>query len=176
MGTGNVGPYLRYEQDQVNTYLSRDGGLTWNEVHKGAYIYEFGDHGGLIVMADDTKATNQVVFSWNEGHSWYDFDLGEEPVNVDNIVIEPNSSSVEFLLYGTRGTAGVLYHMDFEALGQPLCKGPWAADSVASDYQTWTPTGSDFTSALMRYSQQLSFTLYSAISSVCFIQTYLKSA
>lgn len=147
MGTGNVGPYLRYEEDQVNTYLSRDGGLTWAEVHKGAYIYEFGDHGGLIVMADDTKKTNQVVFSWNEGQSWYDFDLGDHSINVDNIVIEPNSSSIEFLLYGTRGTAGVLYHLDFETLGQPLCKGPWAADSVASDYQTWTPkdgrTGDD---------------------------------
>lgn len=66
MGTGNVGVSLRYEEDQVNTYLSRDGGLNWVEAHKGAYIYEFGDHGGLIVMADDVKRTNQVVFSWNE--------------------------------------------------------------------------------------------------------------
>ena len=140
MGTGNVGPHLNFNEDQVNTYLSRDGGLTWSEVHKGAYIYEFGDHGGLIVMADDTKATNQVVFSWNEGQSWYDFDLGDQLVNVDNIVIEPNSSSIEFLLYGTRGTAGIIYHMDFDGLGQPLCKGSWAADSVASDYQTWSPT------------------------------------
>ena len=35
----------------MNTYLSRDGGLTWAEVKKGPYVYEFGDHGGLIVMA-----------------------------------------------------------------------------------------------------------------------------
>lgn len=35
----------------MNTYLSRDGGLTWQEVMKGSYIYELGDHGGLIVMA-----------------------------------------------------------------------------------------------------------------------------
>ena len=35
-GTGNVGAYLRFEPDQINTYLSRDGGLTWVEAHKGA--------------------------------------------------------------------------------------------------------------------------------------------
>lgn len=43
-----------------------------------------------------------MVFSWNEGQSWYDFELGSAPLFVDNIVIEPNSSSVEFLLYGKR--------------------------------------------------------------------------
>lgn len=140
MGTGNVGEHLRYEEDHVNTYLSRDGGLTWVEAHKGAYIYEFGDHGGLIVMADDSKQTNQVVFSWNEGQNWYDFELGDHPVNVDNIVIEPNSSSVEFLLYGSREGEGVIYHLDFSTLGQPACKGAWAADSVSSDYETWSPS------------------------------------
>lgn len=60
MGTGNVGPHLRNEPNEINTYLSRDGGLTWIEAHKGAFIYEMGDHGGLLVMADDTKKTNQV--------------------------------------------------------------------------------------------------------------------
>eukprot|EP00419_Tripos_fusus_P088245 CAMPEP_0172861924 /NCGR_PEP_ID=MMETSP1075-20121228/72937_1 /TAXON_ID=2916 /ORGANISM="Ceratium fusus, Strain PA161109" /LENGTH=856 /DNA_ID=CAMNT_0013710117 /DNA_START=111 /DNA_END=2681 /DNA_ORIENTATION=- len=140
MGTGNVGPYLRFEPDQTNTYLSRDGGLTWIEAHKGAYIYEFGDHGGLVVMADDIRKTTQVVFSWNEGQSWYDFQLGRAPIEVDNVVTEPNATSTRFLVYGTRGDAGVLYHLNFEALGQPLCKGVWAADSVSSDYETWMPS------------------------------------
>mmetsp|Transcript_55401 Transcript_55401/g.129702 ORF Transcript_55401/g.129702 Transcript_55401/m.129702 type:complete len:849 (-) Transcript_55401:182-2728(-) len=140
MGTGNVGPYLRFEPDQINTYLSRDGGLTWAEAHKGAFIYEFGDHGGLLVMADDIRKTKQVVFSWNEGQSWYDFELSNLALEVDNIVTEPNATSTKFLLYGTRGDSGVVYHLDFEALGQPLCKGVWAADSVSSDYETWTPT------------------------------------
>lgn len=140
MGTGNVGPYLRFEPDQTNTYLSRDGGLTWVEAHKGAFIYEFGDHGGLLVMADDIRKTKQVVFSWNEGMSWYDFELSDFPMMVDNVVIEPNATSTKFLLYGTRGDSGAMYHLDFEALGQSLCKGVWAADSVSSDYETWLPS------------------------------------
>jgi len=140
MGTGNVGPYLRYEPDQVNTFLSRDGGLSWSECHKGAYIYEFGDHGGLVVMANMIRRTKQVIFSWNEGQSWYDFEMTEYPMEVDNVVTEPNATSAKFLLYGTRGEAGVLYHLDFEQLGQPLCMGVWAADSVSSDYETWSPS------------------------------------
>lgn len=140
MGTGNVGPSLRFEPDQTNTYLSRNGGLTWIEAHKGAFIYEYGDHGGLVVMADDVRKTKLVVFSWNEGQSWYDFELSSMPVEVDNIVTEPNATSTKFLLYGTRGDTGVMYHLDFESLGQPLCKGVWAADSVSSDYEMWSPS------------------------------------
>ncbi|SCM09662.1 sortilin, putative [Plasmodium chabaudi adami] len=144
MGTGNVGSHLKYKSDEVNTFLSRDGGVTWIEAHKGPYIYEFGDHGGLIVMSDDLRKTNQIVFSWNEGQSWFDFELGQFPIDIDNIVAEPTSSSVEFLVYGTRNDIGVLYHLDFNALGQPLCKGLWAADSVSSDYETWSPSSGSF--------------------------------
>ena len=70
LGTGNVGPYLRFEEAQTNTYISIDGGLTWIEAHKKPYIYEIGDHGGLLVMAQSTKRTKEVIFSWNEGMNW----------------------------------------------------------------------------------------------------------
>ena len=39
----------------ANTYLSRDGGLNFMEVKKGSYIYEVGDHGGLIVMSKNNE-------------------------------------------------------------------------------------------------------------------------
>lgn len=141
MGTGNVGDHLRYESNEVNTFFSSDGGLTWIEAHKGAFIYEFGDHGGLIVMADDQRKVNQVVFSWDQGHSWFDFELGKFGLDVDNIVIEPNSSVTEFLLYGTRNGIGILYHLDFSTLGQPICHGIWSVNSESSDYETWSPSG-----------------------------------
>jgi len=41
------------KKGKVNTYLSRDGGLSWEETKKGSHIYEVADHGSLIVMADD---------------------------------------------------------------------------------------------------------------------------
>ena len=37
LGTGNVGSYLSNRKDEINTYLSRDAGLTWFEVIKLFY-------------------------------------------------------------------------------------------------------------------------------------------
>lgn len=53
IGTGNVGYHLATRADEINTYLSRDGGLNWIEIAKGSHIYEIGDHGGLIILAPD---------------------------------------------------------------------------------------------------------------------------
>jgi hypothetical protein len=47
--------------------MSRDGGLNWSEIRKGAYIYELGDHGGLIVMAKHLSPTQEILYSYNEG-------------------------------------------------------------------------------------------------------------
>ncbi|CAK9009205.1 unnamed protein product [Durusdinium trenchii] len=139
MGTGNVGASLRFEPEETSTFFSRDGGLTWVEAHKGAFIYEFGDHGGLIVMADDLKKTGEVIFTWNEGESWYDFKVTNTPFEVDNIITEPNLTSTTFVMFGTREDgAGVLYYLKFDSLQFPACRGSGFADSVSSDYETWT--------------------------------------
>ncbi len=46
---------------QVNTYFSRDGGVSWREVRKGSFVPEFGDHGGVIVMADALHQSNSFL-------------------------------------------------------------------------------------------------------------------
>ena len=91
MATGNVGNHLVKSAGMVNTYLSRDAGWTWLEVAKGSHIYEFGDHGGLIVMVKDSEATNIAYYSWNEGESWSEQKFSETPINVNNIIIEVRS-------------------------------------------------------------------------------------
>lgn len=35
IGVGNVGLYLSDDPEDINTYLSRDGGHTWFEIKKG---------------------------------------------------------------------------------------------------------------------------------------------
>eukprot|EP00927_Polykrikos_kofoidii_P016941 TRINITY_DN17699_c0_g1_i1.p1 TRINITY_DN17699_c0_g1~~TRINITY_DN17699_c0_g1_i1.p1 ORF type:complete len:1016 (+),score=209.35 TRINITY_DN17699_c0_g1_i1:93-3050(+) len=158
MGTGNVGPSLRFEPEETDTFLSRDGGLTWMQAHKGAFIYEFGDHGGLILMADDLKKTTQVVFTWNEGQSWFDFNVAKTPFEVDNILTQPNLTSTTFVMFGSREEAvGVLYYLKFDSLNFPKCHGVWAADSVASDYETWTPSDGVNTEACI-LGQQITYT------------------
>ena len=51
MAVGNTGAHLDVNADQLCTWLSRDGGLSWEDVRDNAHIYEFGDHGGILVTA-----------------------------------------------------------------------------------------------------------------------------
>lgn len=45
--------------------------MNWSEVMKGSHIYEFGDHGGLIIMSPNLEGTTFVYYSWNEGKTWH---------------------------------------------------------------------------------------------------------
>tara|TARA_B100000780_G_scaffold190788_1_gene134329 strand:+ start:2294 stop:2713 length:420 start_codon:yes stop_codon:yes gene_type:complete len=67
MATGNLGDRLTPYASKTNTYLTRDGGLSWIEAAKGSHIYEFGDHGGIILMARDNVATQTLSYSWDHG-------------------------------------------------------------------------------------------------------------
>ena len=60
MAVGNVGEYLE-AYDQSDTFLSRDGGFTWEEVHKDAHLWEFGDSGSILVMANDEGPTDHYT-------------------------------------------------------------------------------------------------------------------
>ena len=69
MATGNLGDRLTAFASKTNTYLTRDGGLSWVEAAKGSHIYEFGDHGGVILMARDNVPTQTLSYSWDQGES-----------------------------------------------------------------------------------------------------------
>ena len=101
MGTGNIGERLTDNDSQKSLFLSRDGGLNWRTIRTGVHIYEIGDHGALIVIAQKNVPTNQIEFSWDEGESWDHLVVSERHVFVENIVIEPNSISQQFMIYGT---------------------------------------------------------------------------
>ena len=73
--------------------MSRDGGLTWYEVKTGSHIYELGDHGGLIVMADNMQLTQEILYSFNEGLTWHSLTISDTPMSITNIIIEPLSIS-----------------------------------------------------------------------------------
>jgi len=71
MAVGNIGDKMDTDHGaRKGTFLSRDGGVTWSEIAKVPLIYEFGDHGGLLVAAPNTVSTREVRYSWNEGKTW----------------------------------------------------------------------------------------------------------
>ena len=145
MATGNIGPGLTPHEDQTNTYLTRDGGLSWFEVMKGSHIYEFGDHGGLILMAKDQEATDELLYSHDEGVTWKKFRFSDRKMEVNNIIIERTTAAQQFLVYGTEKEkesgkhVGVVYFVDFEGLHTRQCVGIDQPDTEDSDYELWSP-------------------------------------
>lgn len=140
VGIGNVGKYLQYDDNKLNVYISRDGGLTWFEVIKGPHIVEFGDHGGVILLAPLYKKTDYILYTWNYGVTWEAFKLPEK-MQVDNIVIEPRSISSNFIVFGEphEGKNGVIIAMDFNDLHEARCQGASTPDTKGSDYEYWSP-------------------------------------
>ena len=137
--------------------MSRDGGLNWKTLRQGVHIYEIGDHGAIIVIAKKGEPTNYIEFSWDEGNSWEKLVISDRQLLVENIIIEPNSISQQFMIYGTYfndlaaddfdgGLAddafkeeAFLVYADFSAMHEPQCKGVDNAGSSDSDYELWTP-------------------------------------
>jgi hypothetical protein len=95
-----LGPRLSSDSQPKNLYLSRDGGNKWRSVRPGTWTYEIGDHGGLIVIAKKNEPTTELEFSVDEGLTWEIVKISEKEIYVSNILIEPKSVSLQFLVHG----------------------------------------------------------------------------
>lgn len=125
LAVGNVGESLAPYTDS-DIFLTRDGGFTWEEIHKDAHMWEFGDSGSVIVLVNDEEATDHVIYSTDEGLSWKSYSFGET-LRVRSIQTVPQDTSRRFVLLGIRpGEASktVLVHLDFSAITQTKC--PWS--------------------------------------------------
>ena len=85
MGVGMVGSHGNADGD-VCTWLSIDGGVTWRDVAVGLHTFEYGDFGGILVMARHRLEgpTDVVKISIDEGHCWHSIAI-EPAMLVQNI-------------------------------------------------------------------------------------------
>lgn len=123
MAVGNVGEVLA-PYTESDTFLSRDGGFTWEEVHKDAHLWAFGDSGSVIVIVNDEEPTDHVLFTTDEGLNWREFKFSNEKIRVRDIMTVPEDTSRKFMLLGRyTGTGGsVIVHLDFSSLTHKQCK------------------------------------------------------
>jgi hypothetical protein len=133
IGTGNVGPYLVTEREKINTYLSRDGGLTWDEIMDQSTIYDFGDFGGLIVLANNRVETKKVFYSWDGGETFGSVDLPKKVFIYNIITVSTHAETFIVLSYEVVGRAKVqrVWGLDFSKLHGRNC--------TAADYEEWVP-------------------------------------
>lgn len=150
--------------DPKNLYISRDGGLNWRSVRPGAYIYDIGDHGSIIVIANHMSPVTEIEFSWDEGITFEKVKIFDTPAYVENIITEPNSLSQQFIIYGVAAeldddetlikladskgedvdnfmpsNKAFLTYLDLSFLHKRQCVGADSPGSSKSDYELWSP-------------------------------------
>lgn len=151
MGVGNVGSYLTKYNDG-NTFLTRDAGRTWVEVHKDAFMFEYGDHGGILLMVFDEGPTDKVLYSLTMGLTWMEYRIVDnqyDRVRVTDIVTEPDSTSQQFVLFarvvgGSRDGQQLAIHLNFESSRKRKCVLD-EGDAAKSDFELWSPTAANHT-------------------------------
>jgi len=123
MAVGNVGETLAGYTDS-DTFLSRDAGFSWQEVHKDAHMWEFGDSGSILIMANDEQPTDHVLFSTDEGQNWREYKFSDQPIRIGVIVTVPMDTSRKFILFGEypKQSGAVAVHIDFSSLTSKKCE------------------------------------------------------
>eukprot|EP01129_Flabellula_baltica_P006302 TRINITY_DN2345_c0_g1_i1.p1 TRINITY_DN2345_c0_g1~~TRINITY_DN2345_c0_g1_i1.p1 ORF type:complete len:755 (-),score=150.26 TRINITY_DN2345_c0_g1_i1:23-2287(-) len=144
LATGNVGKYLSLEKDDINTYFSRDAGWTWEQLATGSYIYEMGNAGSLLLLADDQDITNNLLYSFDEGLTLNtcNFTTIEEGVDIYDILSDPLMSSTRFLMVGMRNRKSIIISLNFDSVHERFCSGWDKPEEIGSDYELWEPSDS----------------------------------
>ena len=143
MGIGSEGKHLgKYEE--MNTYVSRDGGASWDFAIDTPCVFSFGDQGNIIMAVPyhgvkQESPANYFYFSLDQGLSWEKVEL-EEGIFVLDILTTLDGTSRKFLIEGVKPEEGkqgytrakeVQYFVDFANVHD----GKVCSDS---DFEEWT--------------------------------------
>ncbi|KAJ3090965.1 vacuolar protein sorting/targeting protein PEP1 [Quaeritorhiza haematococci] len=156
MGVGNVGSYLADYTDG-NTFITRDAGRTWVEVTEEAHMFEFGDHGAILLLMNDEIPTDHILYTLDQGMTirklrFTDYTKGAK-VRVSHIVTEPEGTTSHFVMFGqvmdgpTLSRKTVALHLDFSKVWSRKCE--MRDNEEESDFEKWSPGGGDSNDACM---------------------------
>ncbi|CAM1506821.1 Fc.00g064620.m01.CDS01 [Cosmosporella sp. VM-42] len=142
-GVGNVGSKLEDIKD-ADTFMTTDGGITWKNVKKGHWTWQYGDQGSIIVLVQrathgNGAKTKIVSYSLDEGNTWTDYKFYDEEVTVLDITTLRSGTSRNFLVW-CKTDKGELFsvNLDFTGLADKPCK--WSKDDEEDpDYYLWSP-------------------------------------
>ncbi|XP_065920049.1 VPS10 domain-containing receptor SorCS1-like [Dysidea avara] len=133
------GNYGRTLAENADLYISRDGGLRWEQTLNGSWDAEIIDHGGLLIAAKDYHQEDDttIKYSCNEGISWNDFTFTTTPTVIWGIITEPGETTTEVTLFGSENRTvatdteleWAIVSINFFNVFQRNCSN--------SDYQDW---------------------------------------
>lgn len=105
---------------QRGVYVSQEQGEDWTRILNDSYAYSvaFSEEYGLtvVVAAEVDKPTSKLRYSLDHGNSWNEWHFSDSLVMVDDIRVDPLTSTPAFLLMCT-GAEGVnvMIKLDFSA-------------------------------------------------------------
>ncbi|RSL56614.1 Vacuolar protein sorting/targeting protein 10 [Fusarium sp. AF-6] len=141
-GVGNVGSTLG-EMKDADTFMSADGGINWKNVKKGAWTWQYGDQGSIIVLAQRATHGNgakskSVSYSLDEGETWNEYEFTDKEVTILDLTSVKTGAARNFLVW-CRSDDKRLFavNIDFTGLTDKACE--YSADASASDYELWSP-------------------------------------
>ncbi|KAH9873953.1 vacuolar protein sorting/targeting protein PEP1 [Plenodomus lingam] len=139
LAVGNVGSELT-TFGEASTFMTIDAGITWKEIKKGTYAWEFGDQGAIIAIVRRGEDTDHIYYSLDYGEKWNLYKFSEHKIRVDAITTVPSDTSLNFLLWGKDSKELVAVNIDFSGLPDFKRKCEIDEDNpTAGDFDLWSP-------------------------------------
>lgn len=141
IGVGSVGEYLQPYLES-STFISTDGGVTWKEIKKGAYTWEYGDRGTILLLVAAYDKTDEFIYSTDDGQTWVSYKFSDKPVEVQDLATVPTDSSRKFVIFAqdpSRVSNTVVYSIDFTNFYKRQCQIDLDRP-LEDDFEYWAPT------------------------------------
>lgn len=147
-GLGNVGNHLLPLSDSENLslYFSKDAGLTWRELFKGNYIWEFGDQGTLLFVVETSIETNIIKYSTDFGDTWVDYNFSPDKKYIVEDILTSSSDSllkINLLVISPENFHDII-SFDFNNIYPRQCASPFSSEkSISDDFEYFIPYNSE---------------------------------
>ena len=138
-GVGNVGPALGDIKD-ADTFMTTDAGITWKNVKKGEYAWQYGDQGSIVILVKTRRhgKTKTVSYTTDEGATWVEHEFNDREVEVVDVTTLRSGASRNFLVWCRDGDHMFAVNLDFSGLTDRACKA-YDKDDADPDYRLWSP-------------------------------------
>ena len=137
---GNVGNSLSHVN--IGVYVSSDGGISWNHARDGLHRMALGNHGGIVLLADASKPTRTLLYSYDHGKKFDSVTFSPEGQEVTVTSLKSdhsNPGSIKFFLSGLKhtqnGVKGVALIIDLSHNNLPECRLIEKPGTKHSDYE-----------------------------------------
>ncbi|CCE87193.1 Piso0_005736 [Millerozyma farinosa CBS 7064] len=137
MGVGNVGKYLD-DAEKASLFLSKDGGISWREVMKGNYVWQYADRGTIIVVVKRGEPTKKFYFSLDDGETFIEYEFSDKPIRVLDLSSVPSEVSRKLLIFGEGDSKSEIYSIDFSNVYERQCQLD-LDNPDGDDFEYWSP-------------------------------------